>query len=476
MTIETTANGRAPVPRESVRDALEGLASLVGSLAHLTDPAAPGRVEGATAAAVVTEALALAGRLTAIAARTIAVVEADGWWVLDARNRSITSWVAAHGRVPHGQASRLVGLGRAMRDHLPATAAEVVAGAVSVEAAHLLASLTTTTDARRGALAAPAGECGEEFLVEHARVLPVASLRLLARRWAAQADPEADERGYRDAQEAEYLDLADTTEGCRLSGFLTTEHGHALRAALAALTDRSSGCAGLTAARKRATALTTMVRSVLDNDLTGATGTHRPQISVVADLDTLTRALTRGSLGGTSFEAQPAATVRPRARDGGSGARSRCEPDDVPLAARPAPIGDVERFAVAELVGTGPVPDSVLARLACDSTITRVVFGPQSQVLDVGRSERTYTGHKRRAIIARDLPCQAPDCDAPPALSEIHHTEHWARDNGTTDVATGCLLCWSHHAWVHDDLITVRQTRGRWTFTDRHGQPIPNTS
>lgn len=452
VTIETTASGRAPAPRESVRDALDGLASLVGSLAHLTDPAAPGRVEGATAAAVVTEALALAGRLTAIAARTIAVVEADGWWALDARNRSITSWVAAHGRVPHGQASRLVGLGRAMRDHLPATAAEVVAGAVSVEAAHVLASLTTTTDARRAALAAPAGECGEEFLVEHARVLPVASLRLLARRWAAQADPEADERGYRDAQEAEYLDLADTTDGCHLSGFLTTEHGHALRAALTALTDRSSGCAGQTAARKRATALTTMVRSVLDNDLTGATGTHRPQISVVTDLDTLTRALTRGSL------------------------PSYSEQDDGPLAARPTPIGDVKRFAVAELVGTGPVPDSVLARLACDSTITRVVFGPQSQVLDVGRSERTYTGHKRRAIIARDLHCQAPDCDAPPALSEIHHTEHWARDNGTTDVATGCLLCWSHHAWVHDDLITVRQTRGRWSFTDRHGQPIPNTS
>ncbi|WP_034610819.1 DUF222 domain-containing protein [Cellulomonas sp. URHD0024] len=482
------------------------------------------------------EALRLAGRLTAIAAQTVAVVEADGWWALDARNRSITSWVAAEGRVTHGQASRLVGLGRAMRDDLPATATDAVCGAVSIEAAHVLASITTTTDARRAALTASAQECGEGFLLEHARVLPPAQLRLLARRWAAQADPEADERGYRDASEAEFLDLADTTNGCHLSGFLTTEHGHALRAALTALTERTATSAGQPAGRKRATALTTMVRTVLDNDLTGATGTHRPQISVVTDLESLTRALSRASEPSTGFGQRiTAGDEQPphagNGRDGATGRETARESDDenapsaaegawlsgqgVPspgqgppffgevapfsgndepnfsrddepnsgdseplsnagarLSRRPAPVGDVERFAVAELVGTGPIPDTVLARLACDSTVTRIVFGPESQVLNVGRAERTYTGHKRRAIIARDLHCQAPDCAAPPALSEIHHTEHWARDNGSTDVATGCLLCWAHHTWVHDHRITVRQSRGRWMFTDRHGQPV----
>ena len=113
-------------------------------------------------------------------------------------------------------------------------------------------------------------------------------------------------------------------------------------------------------------------------------------------------------------------------------------------------MGDVERFAVAELVGTGPIPDTVLARLACDSAITRVVFGPDSQILNVGRAERTYTGAKRRAIIARDRHCQHPGCDAPPAMSEIHHTHHWHRDHGTTDAHTGILLCWHHHDIVHD--------------------------
>ena len=141
---------------------------------------------------------------------------------------------------------------------------------------------------------------------------------------------------------------------------------------------------------------------------------------------------------------------------------------------RPDPVGDVERFAVAELVGTGPIPDTVLARLACDSAITRVVFGPGSQVLNVGRTERTYTGHKRRAIIARDMHCQAPQCHAPPAMCEIHHTDHWARDHGDTNIATGVLLCWEHHEWVHNNTITITTNNaGRWTFTNRNGQPVP---
>ncbi len=136
-------------------------------------------------------------------------------------------------------------------------------------------------------------------------------------------------------------------------------------------------------------------------------------------------------------------------------------------------VGDVERFGVAELIGTGPIPDSVLARLACDSQITRVVFGPESQVLNVGRTERTYSGHKRRAIIARDLHCRYPGCDAPPAMSEIHHIEHWVRDTGETNVATGVLLCWAHHGHVHDAGIEIRRDDdGRWKFTDRHGHPL----
>jgi hypothetical protein len=429
------------------------LRAAVDALAVASDPSLADRLEGAAAVEVVREALALAGRLSAIAARVVPVVEADGWWALDGA-RSITTWVAAQGRVPHGQAARLVGLGRAFRDDLPATAAQTVAGAVPLEAAHAIAAVANTDD-RRAALAAPADECGEGFLVELARVLPASQFRVLTRRWAAHADPAADDRGYVEASDREFLTLAQSSDGCHLAGFFTTEHGHALAAALNAVTGRSADQAGQPAARRRAGALMNLTRLVLDRDLTGATGTHRPQITAVVDLETLNRALDRAP--GTR-----SATTR----------KTYADADDASL--RPAPPGgDGERFAVADLVGTGPIPDHVLARLACDSAITRVVFGPASQVLNVGRTERTYTGAKRRAIIARDRHCQYPDCDAPPAMSEVHHTQHWHRDGGSTDVHTGALLCWHHHEVVHDRGIEITRHRdGRWHFTDRHGQPL----
>ncbi|WP_456826850.1 hypothetical protein, partial [Cellulomonas sp. P5_E12] len=74
--------------------ALAALRSAVEALAVASDPSTPaGRLEGEAAAEVVREALAVAGRLSAIAARMVPVVEADGWWTLDGA-RSITTWLA----------------------------------------------------------------------------------------------------------------------------------------------------------------------------------------------------------------------------------------------------------------------------------------------------------------------------------------------------------------------------------------------
>ncbi len=112
--------------------------------------------------------------------------------------------------------------------------------------------------------------------------------------------------------------------------------------------------------------------------------------------------------------------------------------------------------AVLQETGT-PIPRSVLDRIACDSEVTRVVFGPQSQVLDVGRAQRTFTGARRRALDARDRGCRAPGCHAPPRLCEGHHKIPWSQ-GGTTRVDDGYLLCWAHHQWVHERHITLTHT------------------
>jgi hypothetical protein len=86
--------------------------------------------------------------------------------------------------------------------------------------------------------------------------------------------------------------------------------------------------------------------------------------------------------------------------------------------------------------GRGPLPSSLLRRIACAAEVTRIVFGPDSQVLDVGRSRRTVTGQLRRAVIVRDGHCTRSGCDEPPSRCDVHHAvTHWA-DGGDTSSRT----------------------------------------
>ncbi|NMR19982.1 HNH endonuclease signature motif containing protein [Cellulomonas fimi] len=379
----------------------------------------------------------LADRLAAVAVRILPVIEADGLWATTGA-RTFPAWLARRAGVGHARAKRMSRLGRALRDELVATSAAVVrggAGRVSVEVAEILTTVAATSPARRELLADAAQPCNETFLLEQARMLGPDRTRTLARRWAAAADPDADERGYRDALEREFFDVAHTTGGCHVSGFLTTEHGQALLVALDAATGVPAADDTRTASQRRAAALHDLARITLDEGLVGSGAAVRPHLSVLVDYPTLVGL------------ASPDGPRRPRP------------------AARPAP-------AVFE--DGQPVPRAVLDKLLCDSELTRIVFGPDSQLLDVGRTRRTYTGHLRRAIVARDQHCQYPTCHAPPRRCEAHHTEHWARDHGSTDATTGVLLCWHHHERVHEQGTEIRwrPDGGGWDFTDRHGQPL----
>ena len=126
--------------------------------------------------------------------------------------------------------------------------------------------------------------------------------------------------------------------------------------------------------------------------------------------------------------------------------------------------------------------------MACDSAVTRVVFGPDGAVLDVGRAQRTVSGQMRRAVIARDGHCVFPGCDQPPSRCEVHHAvTHWA-DGGGTSVSNSALLCWFHHQLVDTRGITMHWAgkptttttmdvagvllESGWVFTDARGRRI----
>ena len=62
-----------------------------------------------------------------------------------------------------------------------------------------------------------------------------------------------------------------------------------------------------------------------------------------------------------------------------------------------------------------------IRQVACDCAISRVVFGPDSQPLDIGRSSRVIPPALARAVIARDRHCQHPGCDRAARWCDIHH-------------------------------------------------------
>jgi len=437
----------------------------------------PGGLVGSEATQVLLGLLSQESRLQAAAARLSTSADDDGLWATDG-SRSFAHWLAGRTGTTFSHARDLVATGRALRDHLPATARAALDGEVGADHVAALVRLAPTTDTRRAALATPAEECGEEFLLEHAREMPAAAFRRLVTRWAAAADPEADERGYRRACDREFLAVSPTIGGFHLAGFLTVEHGAVVTAALDAVTTAPPAGDKRSAQQRRAQALADVARLVVDHGLAGTGSAVRPHLSVVVDFDTLRRAVgdgdgerddaRHGGEHGSSVGRQHVddAGSRGHATDGTASGRLF----------RLAPVADVERFAVAEILGAGPIPPSVLARLACDGELSRIVFGPDSQVINAGRAERTYSGGRRKAVIARDGTCRYPGCTAPPALGEIHHVDEWVRDHGDTDANLGILLCWHHHDLIHRRHISIRRSpTGGWVFLTRHGTPVTRT-
>ncbi|WP_159802993.1 HNH endonuclease signature motif containing protein [Arthrobacter zhaoguopingii] len=108
------------------------------------------------------------------------------------------------------------------------------------------------------------------------------------------------------------------------------------------------------------------------------------------------------------------------------------------------------------------IPARSIRRLACDADLIPLVLGGKGQVLDLGRAQRLFPPHLRRALVARDKGCAFPGCTIPATWCEAHHITPWEK-GGTTTLGDGVLLCSHHHHRIHD---------GSWTVHSRHGIPF----
>ena len=96
-----------------------------------------------------------------------------------------------------------------------------------------------------------------------------------------------------------------------------------------------------------------------------------------------------------------------------------------------------------------PISSKTVQRLACDSSISRVLLSADSAVIDAGRAKRVVSSGTRRVLEARDKFCRWPGCERPASWTAAHHVIHWAQ-GGKTDLSNLVLLCRHHHWMVHE--------------------------
>ena len=322
---------------------------------------------------------------------------------------SMRSWLRGHARLSPAAAGKLVRAGRAL-EHLPAVAAAFADGRLTAEQVAVIAPITR--DEHRAAAAAQDVDLGEvdQTLAEVAAARPHSELAQVVHHYLARLDPDGPEP---DPTEGRRLAIARHADGSITGRFeLDAVGGEKVQAVLESMV-QANRPAGDT--RTRGQRLGDAFVQWADNTLAAGQlpilRTVKPHVVVMIDVDDLADPHTGPGAATTGFGARIAA------------GRARW--------------------------------------LACDGNVTRIVIGPESQPLEMGRTHRVVPPHLRRAVENRDRHCVFTGCHAPSYWCDVHHVLHWI-DGGETDLDNSALLCESHHTKVHHGFRVERQPDGRW--------------
>ncbi len=417
--------------------------------------------EDAKEAVVALEQIA---RITsAIRADVLAEIERTGTWSHDGQ-RTIQAWMSERTGSSRNTAFKNVGLSKSLNDDLPQTRAALAGGLISEDHAQILARECTKTDSHRTRLSDP--RRGESYLLRQAAEMDATKFAKVAKGWAIETDPKAADRAWRSDASKEDLMVTAKDDGYRISGWLTPAHGALLTQALASHMGRKSADDTRSLPQRQAAALMSMAHQGLNGGLQLPNSRIRPQLTITVDYATFA-----GLVDATGPSAPAAALGSEHPPHPAQWARDWQPGEDHAISAR-LDYSKLRGLPPATLADGTPLPPALLARLACSSLLSRVIFGPASTVLDSGREERIFTASQTRAIIARDRHCQYPGCDEEPNRSEVHHSLEWFKHNGSTHVDLGILLCWHHHSMVHERAITITRTGGKWQFTTKNGRDI----
>jgi hypothetical protein len=327
----------------------------------------------------------ISGWLEAERARRVVAFEKKRGIDLEGHS-SVTAFLKHRCRMTGGRAQRIVAMANRLRV-LPFVEKALSVGEVSFDQARVFTHLPDhlLEDLARD----------EVTLVNAVGSLSVADTRRVVEYWRSAVDGPGCDATAEELAERRYLHASRTWEGMvKVDGLLDPVDGDLFLTALGAATPPRSQDDWRTPGQRRADALSDMARSFLDSGT--APGTEKAHVVVLTDLAAL-----QGDGGGIHETAN----------------------------------------------GQVLTPEAV-RRIACDATTSRVVFGPDSEPVDIGRSTRVVPAAMRRAVIARDRHCRFPGCDRPARWCDVHHIWHWA-DGGPTALWNLKLLCRYHHTLEH---------------------------
>jgi len=304
---------------------------------------------------------------------------------------TLISWLRRACRLSPGAASQHAEVARNLPS-LPDTSTALAAGDIGFHHAAVIAHSVTEVGAE-------AVVRQESTLLEAASKLDPKFLGYVTRQIRHCEDPDGTLADANENHERRYLHLSQTFGGLFvIDGRLDAEGGATLRAALNAFDEPWKADDTRSGSQRRADALVELARQRLDAGNLPEVGGQKPHLSVTASISTLMK-----------------------------------EPG----------------CAAGELEWSEPITADTVRRVACDCAMTRVLLGPNSEPIDVGRCTRTVPPALRRALVVRDHHCRFPGCDRPADWCDGHHLIHWV-DGGETNLANTCLLCRRHHRFVHE--------------------------
>jgi uncharacterized protein DUF222 len=297
-------------------------------------------------------------------------------------------WIRINCHLTGAQAANYVAAGKHV-DDLPQTVLAMAEGKVGF--GHLVA-MARTADALAGSPTTKA--FNETGLLKKAMDNSVGKFLHICRHLRHAADPQGYVATEAEMVEIRSLQISSDEDGAvYLNGVFDPVGGAAIRTALEPLARRSGADDHRPYDKRMADALVERSVHELDNGLVPQNGSQRTHLQVTASIETL------------------------KALDG-------------------APAAQLE-FSI-------PISAKAVERLACDCSLTRILLGSDSMVIDVGRAKRSISAPQRKALNARDQHCVWPA-----SWTSGHHLKHWIHGGGS-DLPNLALLCYRHHWNVHE--------------------------